>query len=405
MSNNNKITNFKFYRKGDEYIWENCDLKLIFSNAHFQTIDDYAYVKNINEIMYLYYNVKLYRNEEKYDEEKDKEFCKWIKVGEVSPYDFPTLLQLKYFLNHLLNEKIEIDECRKITFYHEGEPIDRVGYEYIMESEGFETEDHYRITRLLTIDEKGKESESFDIYIGISYGYKPTSSYGIDYKDVTRKDLEILLKCINSFIDDAIVNHNEATLERNRKSSKSFKLRNGMLYKYNDENIDDIFEIGQSCSLTIASHNIEDENMYSINYNNCIIKEIKENSLIINGGNIEVKYEYKINNKDIEIPFFNILYFTSHLDDDEKTRERLYYGEEKILEDFYSILDKEAINEFKTCDKNFLFKKWGEAICDRSWMCRNEHNFTKYVEDNGYHENVIYIIETIIEKLKEKCSN
>ena len=50
---------------------------------------------------------------------------------------------------------------------------------------------------------------------------------------------------------------------------------------------------------------------------------------------------------------------------------------------------------------DFLYNKWKEAILNRTWMCRKEHNLPKRVEDKGHHENVYASIRVIIKNIKD----
>ena len=49
------------------------------------------------------------------------------------------------------------------------------------------------------------------------------------------------------------------------------------------------------------------------------------------------------------------------------------YNEEEIADDFWNILDEEEKEDFANLSKEELFTKWGDAIINRTWMCRGEH--------------------------------
>ena len=397
---------FKFYKDGDSFIWENHDLKLVFSNSSFQAHDDFGYTKSIKDIMYLYYNVAIYKDKISYDFD-DEECHSWEKLTEQSVYDFPTIEQLQFILNKMLNEEIKEEDCRKITYYMPSKegyiPSGSVGYEFTMESEGFVTEDYYKITRVLKKDKEGKiEDIDYSLFVGTNFGSNPTASVGVNYTKLTEKDLKALYKCVNRFIENAIEEHNKHLFETHKEAIESFSLRSGMLFEINNDKILNIYEVGQICDIYMADNDITNKDMHSIEYHNVKIEEIKNDSIIVSGGYKQKEYEIENYEGKEEIPFSRMLDVFSYISENVNTEHRLKFSEEEIISDFYSILDDEAKKEFANKDIDFLFRKWVDAICDRSWMCREEHNFKEYVKDEGNHENVLFIIKNIVHKLKEE---
>lgn len=403
---------FHFKQKKGKFIWKNCNFKLVFSKSRIQAFDDYAHIDSVNCIMYFYYNVSIYKKITEYNEELDKNEKKWKKVSTVSTYDFPTIEQLQFMLNEMLNKEIKLEDCRKITYYtqdknHNPIPSGRYGYEYSLESEGFDSDDYYQITRLLICDENNKNNiETFSIYVGASLGTMPFASAGIKYPRLDREDLQALYDCVNGFIKYAIDLHNEKNLKYISNEIDSLKVKNNTLIKYDTENkdvIESLYLVNDNCDI-ITIENFNTDKMYSVKYNDTKITKITNEYMSVLGGYIEDNCDYKRIENEIDIPYSKIINIFVDVDK-EDTKHKLYFNEKEIFEDFLSILDDDMKNEFANNDINFLFDKWKSAIMDRTWMCRNEHNFPKYVEDKGNHENVYYIIKKIVKQLKEEFNN
>ena len=90
---------------------------------------------------------------------------------------------------------------------------------------------------------------------------------------------------------------------------------------------------------------------------------------------------------------------------------KLHYGLAEIVDDFYDILSKEEKQEFQHKTVDELFEKYHWPIVNRSWMCREEHDFiTKYpdlstIRDNGNHEHVFEVVRRVIGEITKRCNN
>jgi hypothetical protein len=84
----------------------------------------------------------------------------------------------------------------------------------------------------------------------------------------------------------------------------------------------------------------------------------------------------------------------------------LFYSEQEIANDFFNILEKEELDEFINSDNDDkLYDRWAEAICNRTWMCRNEHKyFIPKLNKSGV-ESVERNIEYVIRLIKEKAKD
>ena len=86
---------------------------------------------------------------------------------------------------------------------------------------------------------------------------------------------------------------------------------------------------------------------------------------------------------------------------DEVIDEKLKYKENEIAQDFLSILSNEEKEEFKNCSIELLLNKYKEAIIDRTWMCRDEHEFDIDYTTGDRVDKVIAIVESIINIIKK----
>lgn len=376
---------FKFYITKNKFRWENNDIRLEFSNPSGQAHDEYAEITSINEIMYYYYDVKIYKHVvvSYLDDENMTEVYRWKLVAERHTYDFPCIEQLKGIIEYLLDKKDKKD-CQVIR-YRSGD----VAYNYTLSTEGFACEDFYQISKTFG----GKRKASYNVYVGCSFDTQgDLNSQGIYCSYVSESDIKELLKCINSFFEYTITSHNKHTYEYNKMTQDSLKIHDNRLYMYmhqynilcpNYEEIESIFCINDNIDINYLVNN------KTIDYDGVIIKEFIEetNSVKI----INRNHDY------VTIPLNTVVHINQNA-----PKEKLIYNVEQIKNDFYNIMSNSIKQDFLNLDLEDLFKKYSSAIVDRTWMCRTEHNLAPLVPDNGKHENVYEHVKNIIRKLKEQ---
>ena len=95
------IINFKFIKTDDDrFRWESDFMVLEYSEPSIQAFQEYLPVKDFKDIMYYYYTVKIFK---KIDKSKE------ILVSERYVYDFPCIDELKWIIEHQLNNNPTIN--------------------------------------------------------------------------------------------------------------------------------------------------------------------------------------------------------------------------------------------------------------------------------------------------------
>lgn len=351
--------NFKFVKTNDNrFRWESNFMVLEYSEPSIQAFQDYLPVKDFNDIMYYYYTVKIFKKNNK---------SKEILVSERYVYDFPCITQLKWIIEHQLNNNPTING-QKIE-YESGDII----YREIFESEGFACEDFYSISK--STDENNK-NEKYSIYIGTTYdGNGDLTSNGIRTPYINRLDLKELLNCVDGFIQYSIdKNNNELA-----KLEDSFKTKDNKLYEYDyDNKLESIYTIHDTIKdLTYIKNNeqIKDRELY--------ITNIKDDKIIF--GN-----ELTIYRKDLR-------YICNKVQE-----HKLTYNEKQCAKDFITILNNDEIEEFKTNDIDYLLDKYKHAIVNRTNMCIDDNrNYVTTYEKNMGIDGITPVVKTVIKYIKE----
>ena len=353
--------NFKFIKTEDNrFRWKSNFMVLEYSEPSIQAFQDYLPVKDFNDIMYYYYTVKIFKKNNK---------SKEILVSERYVYDFPCITQLKWIIEHQLNNNPTING-QKIE-YESGDII----YREIFESEGFACEDFYSISK--STDENNK-NEKYSIYIGTTYNNNgDLTSNGIRTPYINRNDLKELLKCVDSFIQYSIDKNNNSLKEL----EDCFKIKGNKLYKYDEGNLETIYCIGDFIEdITYIDNNKQCED-YDL-----IISDIRDDKVFFKGGlclfTKDIRYLY------LKVPEY-----------------KLNYNEQQCAEDFISILNTDEKHEFISNDVNELLLKYKNAIVNRTNMCiDNKRNYmTKYEKNMGI-VSITPVVKTVINNIKYMLS-
>lgn len=389
---------FKIKKKKNKYIWKCNEVKIVFSESSYQAHDDYAYSKGIEDALYLYYTVTVYARNLCWVSRKKRK--KWVKIAEKYAYDFPSILELQYILDQMVNHKMSLDEYRKVKFYHCGEELEgMIGYEYNYSS-GSLCDDDYIISQTIVKEDGEADREWYEIYIGCTMDSQcGNNSIGVKCK-VSTEDAKALLELVNEFLNDTVDAHNREIEERNTNSINSYYQEDNVLFqKEKDEPIGAMYLVGDKLNdITVLKGKIEDKDYYSVEYHDCIIKEIKTDSMIVSSKYVKRERDCKCENltEDVEIAYNTLLFIWDLVED-----ERLGYKEQEIADDFMKIWTSSIKSDFKTETEDELYKKYRDLLVDRYWMCREEHNFENRIEDRGHHENTYEAVKVVINILKE----
>lgn len=401
------MNRYEFIKKGTKnvkYIWQSPLMMVVFSDASYQACDEYSYVKDIEDILYLYYDVDIYYKKRVFSKDEDSIEDEpkyiWKKVSSVSAYDFPTILQLQHVLKLLLNNEIPLEEYRKFDYYtRENEPEFK-GYEYTFESEGFLCDDHYLVKH--TIQEREGEiiNNFYTFYAGASVEIDGSiTSNGIK-TEVDEEGMKKLLECINAFLDDMLEKGNEQTRKMLKESSENFMECDGRML-CNEKDDEELFLRGDEIEIRVIRGDMDGTDFYSEEYRNVKIKEVQKNGIIITQGYLTSGSGSFIDNleSDVKIPFKEIVHVFR-----EPNEKEMRYREKAIQNDLIkNIISEKEHEEFEKKDIDFLFKKWKHIILNRYWLYRPEHGFCKDCEYGQEREDKIdNVIKSILNGIVDK---
>ena len=99
--------------------------------------------------------------------------------------------------------------------------------------------------------------------------------------------------------------------------------------------------------------------------------DVLADAIAVGGGTRQIRHNTKALEEVVEIPLAALVYIWLDLSDSPK----LHYNVDQCLADFLPLLSDEERQEFATKDESYLVQKWQNAVIDRTWMCRGEHEF------------------------------
>lgn len=366
--------NFRFVRRKNNFVWENNEVRVVFSDPGFQAHDEYGYVKSIKGILYNYYTLSIYKISKH----------GWKLVATKSTYDFPQIVDLILNLDPILFEDIKnIPHTEQKTDNNE-----ITVYKASYQSEEFYYDDFYNISKTCIETDKDRIVR-YGLYIGCSPKVQGSShTEGVWIDNLSQMEVEEFYTCVKSFMEYAIENHNNAIIEMNRALLKYYKVRGNKLYKEDKGKVEEVYCVGEHYDFVCLKGSLDTKDFSSISYKNCEIEKITEDTIYIAESENRKAFEIKLNTV-LELFLFDI------------SDEKLFYNVDEIAEDWVSILNEDEKKEFKDSSLEELHEKWCEAIIDRTWMCRPEHNFPNIVEDKGEHENVYATVTEVIKRVKE----
>ena len=371
--------NFKFVRNEESFSWESEYIKLEFSKFSSHARDEYGTIEDMNDCLFLYYTVSIYKKEISYYNEELEKSCKWKLVAERDVFDFPCIEQLRSMLQYVLSVSNPKDNGEKMD-YGNG----MIKYRKTYDTVGFACEDFYEITHILYEEDKSSE---YIVYMGCSFDSQgDKNSVGIRTPYVSKEDLRQLLECLNACFSYVIKSHNERVINNNKIYIESLTSKENKLYLYNNnekkvnkEKYEEIFTEKDS----IDFKTVKDiaGSLYSTNYSG-ILNKIEKDIITVGGKEFSIK---------------EICYISKDIKNDSPM---LNYKQEDIVKDFLGILNKEELLEFRTKDILSLYDKYGASIVNRTWMYRSEHKFPELKKDRK--ENMKEIVLQIISDIKKK---
>lgn len=367
-----------FVKKGNKFYFTHGDAKaqLVYSLPRIQGFSEFSTLKNANEIMYYYYDVKGYSGAEKSK-----------KIFESYAYDNPSLLNLLDAIDEVLNATAN----DSIPMYKKYRNDKRNGwYMYSVEVQGDECYELYRFEQCLN------NEEPYIFYRIKVYTYDDDASIsGVVFYHLTHEDMRIFQRGIKEFIDYSIRQNNKIVNRRNTTFVESLEARAGKLYvKGEHDNYDIILAPGDVVDIVTATQDknkIWTETMRQYKDVEATIMEIhdtEETAFIV------VKYHISENPIQV-IPISNIVYL--HKD---ASSEELAYGANEVAKDFITILNEEDVEEILKGDDQ-TFYKYKHVIINRTWLCRSEHKLM----DNPSIETIEPAAKEVYELAKHKLEN
>lgn len=370
-----------FKNKKDVFYFQSNNIKVKFSNPIIQSYDEYGACKTERGILYYYYDLTVYIKNNK----------TWNTLFNLHTYDFPAITTFKMFLEYITNNKPEKTKYQKEDLGDNNYLLSRT-----LEMD-FLCEDYYSVTHYIREEQEKEISESFDIVIGKPFDYNREEMVTVSFKNLSKEDIETIINCVDSFIKYSIENNTQTVRKRNKRHIKSWKIRERKLYQISKNGkIENIFVVGDKInSLKVLHGDLSSQDFYSTEFCDFTIENITKEGIILNSGYEDIKKEYRKIKDDELIKIENIIDIFIDMED-----YKLKYSEKEIAEDFLNILSESEKKEFLQENSDLLFNKWSESIINRTWMCREEHNLPKRVEDKGHHENVYESVKHIINLIK-----
>lgn len=375
--------NIKFHCEEDKYSFESENMKITFSNPSMQAWDEYGYCKNKQGILYYYYGIDAFIKQNK----------KWKKVFEIGTFDFPQILVFEEMLKIFIGGIVDVKDYQRIDKENDNYWLLK------MYDLGAFSDDYYAVKHEIYMENSVKSIENFEVIVGKPLDIGCSNVQSIAFKKLTKSDLEVIHRCVKGFIDYTIQKNNEIVINRNKKSLYSWVVKDGKLYEMSSDgkSVVSVYVVGDFIDgAKVLCGDINSKDFYSIEFNHFVIDEIVEDGIVLSSG-YEEKPGRKIRriNKSEKICIYSLLDLFKEVPED-----KLAYNEEAIIHDFMSILSESEKEEFRKESIDFLYNKWNEAIIDRTWMCRDEHNLPKREKDTGNHENVyasVYIVVKTIQ--------
>lgn len=366
--------NFKFIKKNGKFICESNNFKIEYSKPQIQGKDENSSILSVDDILYYYYYIKIFKSENKVI--NGKNIRKWKLLSEKFIGDFPGVLAFQNMLNLILDKNKQ--DCQKMEL-SSGE----IEYSYTINNINT-VQDAYELQKIFSFDGK----VFFNLYIGTGIDvFADNNTIGIRLQYLDYHDILVLKKCIDEFIKYSMELQTQLNKLYNKKECASFLIKDNILYKYMIENnkidnlkINNVFREKEE-TLDINEIVYTDRNeFHSINHKNVMIVEINKKGIKLSDNTFIKK------NK--------ILNICRNIETDD---ERLKYGINGIANNLLLVLSISDREEFKNENIDYLIDKWKNVIIERTKIKTPEHNLYMKVKEN---ESDIFI--KIIEKIKDK---
>lgn len=352
--------------------WELDDVRVVFSDPDIQAWESVVMVKDISDILYYYYTVTVYRKVAK--EKKEKIKLKWKKAFSVGAYDFPALLSVPDMVKEIVKNDFATSAWQKKT------KTDNHGSMQTWMRKSYSTvdilaEDCYEMARTVCLMGNEGRIDSCTLYLGSGLeknGSDMHTSYtrGLNISCLGVEDMASFGDAAAAFIQMSIDLHNKKEEQRLDKAKRAFSCKDSKLYEMHDNAIESIYQKGDKVDLQILNNDTDGTLVYET-FQDVTIMDVLADAIAVGGGTRQIRHNTKALEEVVEIPLAALVYIWLDLSDSPK----LHYNVDQCLADFLPLLSDEERQEFATKDESYLVQKWQNAVIDRTWMCRGEHEF------------------------------
>lgn len=243
-------------------------------------------------------------------------------------------------------------------------------------------EDYYNVlVEAVNTDNGGVRDflQSYSLTIGYCNEFEGMSSIdSVTLSHISEAEFCEFKNTIKEFMNETLKAYNKKVDKNLESTPKRLEICEGKLRIYENEKhskIETLLAEEDNAELYIKE--LIDGKPYEVCYKACTIKGFDKNTneVLFTCGykkGIEPKIKQFKKDEIIKIKVEDLLYVFHDL---TPRGDILSYGFDKCKDEFYNVLSETEKEEFNTKKKKELYKKWGQAIADRTWMYREEHGF------------------------------
>lgn len=360
------------------------DIIVEYSNPQIQPHSGFLYVENYSEILYFYYTMKVYKIEQGDNNNKKEKTLLFKKYV----YDFPAIIEFLNIAALVKGNELEIttlnaDYWNDASINWQYQKAYDNGREYRIYKRNYNTKSNWMCDDFYNVEivNEGYKGETlcphYNLLVGCVPLFKNNHIEAVVKNRLTSEEFWMFANSVKIFVDMAIEDHNKKTEKYISKMSKCLVLSEHKLRKYEDkshEKIESIFTPDDIVEITVKE--IRNKRELEAVYHQCKIKGFDPQGFIYfecsyKDDPVDRVLKYK-DGDIIYVPIKDITFITYNADFIEN---RVNFTLNECKNEFAIILTPSENREFQEESVKYLYKKWGEAIADRTWMYRDEHGF------------------------------
>lgn len=372
MANNTGKAPFIVNTEHSTVTWELDDVRVVFSDPDIQAWESVVMVKDISGILYYYYTVTVYRKVAK--EKKEKIKLKWKKAFSVGAYDFPALLSVPDMVKEIVKNDFATSAWQKKT-KTDSHGCTQTWLRKSCSTVDILAEDCYEMSRTVCLMGNEGHIDSCTLYLGSGLekdGSDMHTSYtrGLNISCLGVEDMASFGDAAAAFIQMSMNLHNQKEQQRLDEAKHAFSCKDKKLYEVRNSAVESVYQKGDKVDLQILNNGASETLLYET-FQDVTIMDVLADAIVVGGGTRQIRHNTKALEEVVEIPLAALVYIWLDLTGSPK----LHYNVDQCLADFLPLLSDEERQEFATKDESYLVQKWQNAVIDRTWMCRGEHEF------------------------------